>query len=87
MNQEFPTAKFEDLVRDLGEAKAAILMELIKTAGCEDEDLCVISPENGGYFPLSINGVVKHLPTGVKLHLSEVEKDVLRNANMIQKKE
>jgi hypothetical protein len=86
MDQDFPTAKYADLVRDIGE-EAAKLVGVIDITGIEEDDLCVISPENGNYFPLSINGLVKRLPTGVKLHLSEVEKDVLRNANMLREKE
>jgi hypothetical protein len=87
MTNEFPPASVINIIRDLGSRRAIKIKEELNLQDLPDDELCVISKEYGDYFIISINGVVKHLPTGVKLHLSEAEMYVLRNANMIEGKE
>jgi len=87
MINNFPPPSVVNAVRDLGQRRVDKIMNEMNIKDIPEEELCVLSEEHGDYFVLSINGVVKHLPTGVKLHLSEAEKHVLRNANIIEEKE
>ena len=76
-NQKIPVAEWDKVVKDLGAVEAAKIKRNVAVEGIADEDLCVISPEEGDYLTISINGNVKRLPTGVKLFLNDEERQVL----------
>ena len=40
----------------------------------------IISPDNGDVFYLGVNGNIKTYPTGVVIHITKAEKDVLDHA-------
>jgi hypothetical protein len=73
--------------KDLGEYELAKIIHCLNVIDISDEDLVEISPDEGDYFVISINGNVNKLPTGVALHLSEEQIHVLRNSNMLEGKE
>ena len=68
------------VILDIGANEAAKIHKEVNTEGIDEDLLCIISPEEGDYYCISINGDMKHLPTGVPLFLSEAEKEVLNHA-------
>lgn len=85
-DQSIPVAEWDKIVKDLGPDEAAKVKKNVAVEGIDDEDLCVISPEEGDYLTICLNGNVKRLPTGVKLFLSADERSLLgfaREANTV----